>query len=303
MIAERSQVTWLIKLLAYVELTKPRIAVMVLLTVLTACSLGTAGLAASPLVAWTILGTALIASSASAANQWLERSLDLRMERTKNRPLPAAILSEFEVLSFLMLTLFAGLAILLWQVNWQSAVWGLLTWISYVIIYTPMKTASTANTAVGAVAGAMPVLIAWAAIETPVDLSVASVRLMTLFLVLYLWQFPHFMAIAWLYRHDYRSSDMQMLTVTDPTGQAAGRLSVRTAIILMGISLLPFWQMGQLLPGMLSLGLGLSYLWLSWKFQESPTELTARRLLRGSLLYLPLWMLLLWLAPQYKDLF
>ncbi len=215
------------KLAAYFELTKPRIAVMVLLAVAIAYLLGTHAAQAVPFadgmrLLWTLLGTALVAASASAVNQWIERDQDALMPRTRNRPLPSGTLNSVEVLTFAALTLGGGLLLLAAQTNVLATIMAAGTWICYTILYTPLKTRSTSNTAIGAVAGAWPVLIGWAAVEAPFDFGPASLRLLTLFLVLYLWQFPHFMAIAWIYRRDYALAGMRMLTVCEPSGNTRG---------------------------------------------------------------------------------
>lgn len=294
------------KAAGYWELTKPRIAIMELIVVAAACFIGSAAIPSAWLLANTLLGTALVAASASAFNQWLERDLDAQMPRTATRPLPAGVLSSGEALAFGSITLIAGALLLIVNVNLLAAAMGLATWLLYVVIYTPLKTRTSANTAVGAVAGALPALIGWAAVGAAIGGDAVSLRLMTLFLVLYLWQFPHFMAIAWLYRRDYAAAGMKMLTVVDPTGRQAGLLAVRTALVLLPLSYLPFLQSAG--GGMLGINggylaaalvLAAAYLWLAIRFYRKPSDQSARALLRGSLLYLPLWLGILLLAPSY----
>ena len=291
-----------VKLAAYFELTKPRIAVLVLLAVAIAYLLGTRASLALPLgdgmrLVWTLLGTALVAASASAVNQWIERDQDALMPRTRNRPLPSGVLNSAEVLVFAALTLAGGLLLLTAQTNALATLMAVGTWVCYTLLYTPLKTRSTSNTAIGAVAGAWPVLIGWAAVEAPFDFGPASLRLLTLFLVMYLWQFPHFMAIAWLYRRDYGLAGMRMLTVTDATGKRAGSLAVRTALMLVPASLLPCLGTAAWWGAAAMLGLGVMYFVAAYRFQQAATEQTARRLLHVSLIYLPLWMVILWLLP------
>jgi protoheme IX farnesyltransferase len=290
------------KLAAYFELTKPKIAVMVLLAVAIAYLLGTRSEQSVPFddgmrLIWTLLGTALVASSASAVNQWIERDLDSLMPRTRNRPLPSGTLSSAEVLTFAALTLAGGLLLLAARTNVLATLMAAGTWICYTLLYTPLKTRSTSNTAIGAVAGAWPVLIGWAAVEAPFDFGPASLRLLTLFLVLYLWQFPHFMAIAWIYRRDYALGGMRMLTVSEPSGKHAGSLAVRTALVLLPVSLLPCAGVAAWWGVAATLGLGLLYFVAAYRFQQAATDQTARRLLHVSLVYLPLWMVVLWLLP------
>src|SRR4051794_39426999 len=231
-VAERPAV--LSRLCDYVELTKPRIAVLELVVVLAAGVVATWGQPSPGLLFHAMLGTLLVASSASAANQWLERRQDARMPRTANRPLAAGRISSGEALAFCAICLAAGAVELALFTSAIALACALLTWVLYVLVYTPLKQVSVANTAVGAVAGALPVLIGWTAVGGQLD-----GRAIALFLVLFLWQFPHFMAIAWLYRRDYADARYQMLTVVDPTGARAGRQAVVAAIALVPVSVLP----------------------------------------------------------------
>ena len=274
----------------YVELTKPRIAVLVLVTVAISAYVGRWGALDGALLLHALLGTALVAASASALNQWLERRTDALMPRTVDRPLPAGRLSSAEVLTFGLATIVLGAAYLAWLVNLTTALLGVVTWLLYVWVYTPLKSRTTANTTIGAVAGAMPVLMGFAAAGAPLGLEAA-----TLFLIVYLWQFPHFMAIAWLYRRDYEGAGLQMLTVVDPTGRRAGLQALLAAVALLPVSLLPAGlQLGGLVYFGGALVLGLGQLVLALAFMRRLDEVSARALLRASLVYLPgLWFLLM----------
>jgi protoheme IX farnesyltransferase len=283
------------RLLDYVELTKIKIAVLELVVVLAAGVVGSWGQPEPLPLLFAMLGTLLVASSASAANQWLERYRDARMARTRNRPLPAGRMSSGEVIAFALVTLAAGGLELALFVNASSAAWALLTWAVYVLIYTPLKTTSVLNTAVGAVAGALPVFIGWAAIDAPLDQ-----RALALFTVLFLWQFPHFMAIAWLYRHDYRQGGYQMLTVADPTGSRAGRQAAAAALVLLPVSIIPaisFPGIGAMIYVACGLALGIGQLLCAALFWRDPSDETARPLLRASLVYLPTLLVMLMLTP------
>lgn len=287
--------TLAVRLRDYVELTKPRIAVLELVVVATAAMVATWG-TPDPAVLWHALaGTLLVAASASAANQWLERGLDGRMQRTANRPLPAGRLGSREVLAFSAITLAAGTAYFALFLNLTSLGWALATWIAYVVVYTPLKTRSALNTAVGAVAGALPVFIGWTATGHALD-----VRALALALLLFLWQFPHFMAIAWLYRGEYGRAGYQMLTVVEPTGRRAGWQAVLAALALIPISLVPVLE-NPSLGSVLFIGaasfLGLGQLALAIAFWRRPDDFRARLLLRASLVYLPTILLLLVLVP------
>lgn len=279
----------------YVELTKPRIAVLELVVVLAAGFVATWGQPDPATLLYAMLGTLLVASSASAANQWLERDSDARMARTASRPLPAGRLTSAEAFTFAAVTLVTGLLSLATCVNLACAGWALLTWVLYVIVYTPLKRISPANTAVGAVAGALPVLIGWSATGTAID-----ERAVALTMLLFLWQFPHFMAIAWLYRHDYARAGYQMHTVVDPTGRRAGWQAVLAALALVPVSVVPVLAapgLGSVLFVAAALMLGVGQLMLAAAFWQQATDWRARLLLRASLVYLPTMLVMLMLAP------
>jgi protoheme IX farnesyltransferase len=279
----------------YVELTKPRIAVMELVVVAAAAFAATWGTPDPLAVLHALVGTLLVAASASAANQWLERRQDARMPRTADRPLPSGRLAPWQAATFSAVLLAAGLVYLLALVNSASAAWALATWAVYVLAYTPLKTRSSANTAVGAVAGALPVLIGWTATGAAIDS-----RAVALVLVLYLWQFPHFMAIAWLYRDQYARAGHQMLTVVEPTGRRAGWQAVLAALALVPVSLVPVLENpgpGSILFIVAAAVLGLGQLALAAAFWQAASDRRARLLLRASLVYLPTLLAMLMLAP------
>ena len=282
----------------YVELTKPRIAVLVLVVVIASAitAAWTTGVSVNP---WAVfhacVGTLLVAGSASAANQWLEIRRDARMNRTADRPLPAARISNTGALIFAALTLFAGIVYLGITLPQSAVLWAALTWLLYVTVYTPLKPVSSANTAVGAVAGALPVFIGWSAVSESLD-----IRAVALFLTLYLWQFPHFMAIAWLYREDYARGGYKMLPVVDPSGRRAGVQAVLSAAALLPVSAIPAlaapgWG-GPLYLVIVTL-LGLVQLLVAVIFLVQMNREAARGLLRMSLIYLPALLGLLVIVP------
>jgi protoheme IX farnesyltransferase len=281
------------RLADFVELTKPRIASLVLVAVAASAALAAQG----PLDVWrlvhTLLGTALIAASASALNQWLERGPDARMPRTADRPLPSGRLASPEALAFGVAAGACGLAYLAAAVGLLTAGLGLLTWLLYVMIYTPLKRRTWLNTVVGAVAGAMPVLMGAAAMDG-LDLSAVA-----LFGIVYLWQFPHFMAIAWIYRRQYATAGFRMLSVVDPSGRRAGRQALAAALLLIPVSLVPFtvhplnWAMA---PPVAALGAMQAV--CAAVFLRRRDDRSARRLLLSSLIYLPAVLLLLLVAAQ-----
>jgi protoheme IX farnesyltransferase len=277
----------------YVELTKPKIAVLVLITVAVAAFVGAWGQPNPWMLFHALVGTLLVAASASALNQWLEIGRDALMDRTADRPLPAGRLHPLEVLAFAALAIVFGVLYLALLVNWQAAVWGFLTWLTYVWIYTPLKVVSPLNTTVGAVSGALPMLIGWSAGEAALDARAAA-----MFSIVFLWQYPHFMAIAWIYRKQYARAGMQMLPVVDPTGRRAGVQAVLAAAALLPVSIIPamnapdaswFW--------ISALVLGLAQLACAIAFYRRMNETSARWLLRASLVYLPALLVLLVLVP------
>jgi protoheme IX farnesyltransferase len=283
------------RLLDYAELTKLKIAVLELVVVLAAAVVASWGQPQPLPLMHAMLGTLLVAASASAANQWLERQRDARMPRTSSRPLPAGRLASSEVLALSLTALVAGGLELAVFVNAASSAWALLTWAIYVLAYTPLKTISVLNTAVGAVAGALPVFIGWSAASAQLDQ-----RALALFMLLFLWQFPHFMAIAWLYRRDYALGGYQMLTVVDPSGARAGRQAVLAALLLLPVSVAPViaWPgVGAIVYVACALLLGVGQLLCAAWFWRQPGDGPARLLLRASLIYLPTLLVMLMLAP------
>lgn len=277
----------------YLELAKPKIALLELVTVAAAYYLAGHGAPQVPVLLHALLGTSFVAASASAFNQWLERTSDALMPRTADRPLPAGRLGARDVAWFGSITAVAGVCYLAIAVNQLTACLGLLSWFLYVVVYTPLKRRSSTNTAVGAVAGALPVLMGWTATGRLLDVNAA-----TLFMVVFLWQFPHFMAIAWLYRRDYALAGMKMLTVVDPSGQRAGRQAVLAASALVPVTLVPVLvSFATPIYGAAAITIGVAQLICAARFYRHLDETSARRLLRASLLYLPAILGLLTLVP------
>lgn len=279
----------------YLELSKWRLNAMVLLTTLIGYVL-----AAGTINDWSallnaMLGVWLAAVGASAVNQYLERSADARMERTRRRPLPDRRLGETQALQFGAMCLVGGIMMLALLVNLLSAFLCVLTAVTYLFLYTPLKRISPANTLVGAIPGALPPVIGWAAAKN--ELSIGS---LVLFAIMFCWQLPHFFAISWMYRDDYIRGGMKMISGLDTSGRKTAQHMVMCTLNLIFVSLLPciVRSPGHPLAGsayfLVALALGLVFLTLALRFwfQRSPAR--ARTVMLGSLLYLPA-LLVMWL--------
>jgi len=222
-------------------LTRPRIAVMVLATVVTAMWLTAGRLEAATPLALLLVGTALVAASSSIANQILERDVDRLMHRTARRPIASGRLNVAMAALAAAATFAAGLAAIVLAGGWRPAAAAAATWGLYVAAYTPLKRRSPLNTAVGAVAGCLPVAIGWLAAGGPERLAAGDatggLAVASLATILYLWQFPHFMAIAWLYRAQYARAGLRMLTVDDPSGLRAAGQALAASLAMIPVSL------------------------------------------------------------------
>lgn len=275
----------------YIELTKPRIVLLELVTIVVAAHLASPWGIPAAVLTHAVMGAALVAASAGAFNQWWEQSTDRLMRRTANRPLPAGRLTTREVIAFGTITIIAGVTELWLAVGPLTTVMALATWLIYVLVYTPLKTLSPLNTAVGAVSGALPILIGWTATGAPLD-----TRAWAVVAVMFLWQFPHFMAIAWLYRAEYAKAGQRMLTVVDPTGLRAGAQAVVGTLALVPVSMVPAMSSRAGSPGIYciwTLLLGIMQVAAALLFLIHCDDRSARRLLRASLVYLICWMGLL----------
>lgn len=276
-----------------VELSKPRISIMVLLTV------AVAGLVSLPYAisgsGWKLIhamiGLLMVSASGCALNQYLERYVDWLMLRTSKRPLPDLRLTALQVAVFGAVTFGIGMAWLIELTNWQTATIAGINWVLYVWIYTPLKLKSWLNTYVGAVAGALPVVIG----STAVCDGQITLNAWLLFAVLFIWQFPHFMAIAWLYRHEYRDAGVRMATTVDDTGKLAGWHAVVFSVALFPVTLFAIWPYNIwaiLLLG-LAIWLAIRYLKASIQFLKKTDTANARSLFRVSLVYLTAYLFVL----------
>jgi heme o synthase len=283
----------------YVELTKPRVAVLVLFTVAVGAWLGGRDLVDGMTVLHTLVGTALVAAGASALNQLLERHSDALMLRTENRPLPSGRLQPLEVLLFGASLGAGGLAYLGLTVRQPLTVLvAAVTFVSYVFLYTPLKRKTTLNTLIGAVPGALPPVIGWTAVRGTLGPEVAL-----LFLILFLWQVPHFLAIAWIYRSDYARAGLCMLPTVDPEGGITGRQMVSYCLALIPVSLAPA-ALGLSGPVYVAAAvvLGIGFLIPCLGFLRVKSHVQARRVLRASLVYLPVLLGLLVLEKLISPL-
>jgi protoheme IX farnesyltransferase len=292
-VLERTSVSALARAADYFALTKPKIAALELLTVAVAMYAAGWGPPAVGTLVFALVGVGGIAAGASVFNQLLEIDLDRRMRRTAERPLPSGRVAPRDAFRFGAALTALGAGALFLGLGPITGLLGLANWLLYVAVYTPLKTRTSFNTVVGAVAGAWPVLIGWAAAGGTI-----SVATGTLFMIVFLWQFPHFMAIAWLYREQYAKAGMQMLPVVDPTGLRAGRQAVVASLALGPVSLLPAVTE---LAGPVYFGgaaaLAVAYSGASGAFLWRRGERSARTLLLVSLVHLPLLLALLAWRP------
>lgn len=266
------------------ELSKARLSLLVLLTTFVGFLVGWTGPMDWFLLGATLLGTAFCAAGAAALNQWWERDVDALMERTRDRPLPARRWHPSDALLFGLLVSIAGLAILLIFTNIRAAFLAFATIAIYVLVYTPMKRMSTLNTLVGAIPGALPPLIGWVAAQ-----GVYQLEGSLLFALLWFWQMPHFLAIAWMYREDYAKAGCIMLSGRDPEGYMTGRQSFLYSLCLLMVSVMPallWFNSAVYFVG--AFLLGLAFVFTAWRFMQRRDRDSARLLFFASIIYLPL---------------
>jgi heme o synthase len=274
----------------YVQLAKPRLNVLVVATSAAGYYLGGPPAPDLALMAQAVAGTALVAGGAAVLNQVYERDTDALMRRTRLRPLPdgRVALTDARLFGFGLST--AGLLLLALRANWLAAALALATLVIYLVVYTPMKRRTPLSTLVGAVPGALPALIGWTASHGSIAIGGA-----TLFAIVFLWQIPHSMAIAWLYRDDYGKAGFPMLPVIEPEGHRAGRQAVVYAAALVPVSLVPtIVGIAGSAYFVSALVLGLVLLVLAVRFALTRGEGSARALFYGSITYLPLlWIVMI----------
>lgn len=273
---------------AYLELTKPRITFLVVLTAAAGFCLGSDRIDFLRLLNMA-LGVALLSSGIATLNQYIERDLDGLMRRTQDRPLPSGKLTARRALVFGVSLSAVALGYLAVTVNALSAVLGFATLASYLFIYTPLKVKTSLSTVLGAFPGAMPPFIGWVAARGEV-----TIEAWVLFAILFLWQFPHFLAIAWMYRDDYARAGIKMLPVVEPEGRVTGQQIVVYTLLLIPVSLLPV--LVNLAGSVYLIGasvIGVVFLYYGVRAAVARTTWQARKLLLASVLYLPILFLLM----------
>ena len=274
----------------FVMLAKPRLNMLVVASALAGYVMAAGDLSNAVVVICTVLGTALVAGGASAFNQVIERVPDSLMRRTRLRPVPDGRLQPIESLVFATALASTGLILLAAGVNALSAIVALVTLLTYALVYTPLKRRSSFATVIGAIPGALPPVIGWAAAR-----GALSQGAWVLFAIVFLWQLPHFLAIAWIYRDDYARAGFLMLPVIEPDGRSTARQAVFYCAALLPVSLAPtLVGLANTLYFVAALGLGLLFLGLTLKFARTRAVPDARRLFFASIIYLPLiWILMI----------
>jgi protoheme IX farnesyltransferase len=268
----------------YLELTKPRITVLILICTAVGYFFGSPNSFQLAVFVHVLLGTALMASGTAALNQWYEADSDAKMRRTSKRPIPAGRIKRIDGLLFGVALSLAGFADLWFGTNALAAALGLFTLATYIFLYTPLKRRSAVCTTVGALPGAMPPLIGYAAASGRLDAWAFA-----LFLILFVWQFPHFYAIAWMYRDDYARGGIRMLPVIEPDGESTARRIVACSILLIPISLVPrLLGMTGFIYAAAAVAAGMGLIYIGVRLGRERTFTRARHVLLASVLYLPL---------------
>jgi protoheme IX farnesyltransferase len=277
----------------YLELTKPRITWLIVMSTAVGYYFGHTGRwLIWPLIN-TLFGTAFMASGTAALNQWYERAADLKMKRTQMRPLPSGRLQPAPALLFGIALAVVGALELGFGANWLTAGLGTVTLAMYLFLYTPLKQKTWWSTTVGAFPGAMPPLIGFAGAA-----NMLNADAWVLGAILFLWQFPHFYAIAWMYREDYSRAGIQMLPVVEPDGVSTARQIMLYSILLIPISLLPKWMgMTGTIYLVGALAMGGAFLYSGVQVMLNKTKVRARRVLLTSVIYLPVLYLLMVFDP------
>jgi len=270
----------------YFALTKPELTFLSVITALTGYYLGAGGSMQATVLIHTLLGTALVGGGAGALNQYVEREYDAMMKRTENRPVPSGRIHPYEALLFGIILSVVGIIDLTLYTNALTGFLASVTLVSYVFLYTPLKRITPLSTIVGAFPGAIPPVMGWTAARNEVN-----PEAVVLFALLFVWQIPHFLSLAWMYRKDYARAGYRLLTVVEPEGNMASRQILAYTALLVPLTVLP-WSMGMFGPLYLALALliSLAFLAVSIFLVRKRTNIAARYVFAGSLIYLPVLM-------------
>jgi protoheme IX farnesyltransferase len=272
------------KLKDYLELSKPGILILVLVTTALGFILAERSAENYVMLLITLLGTTVCAAGAGALNHFIERDVDTKMNRTKNRPIPSGRVAAHEALAYGVLCTVAGCSLLAWQVNLLSGFLALMTTFLYALVYTPLKRQTWLNTAIGAVPGALPIMGGWVAATNHI-----SLEAWILFAIMFTWQHPHFYAIAWILREDYARGGFKMLPCVEPDGESTFR-QIRWFSYLMLFATLMLYAIGAagLIYGIGSTVLGILMIYYGEQSSRTHQNAAARTVFRYSIIYLPL---------------
>jgi protoheme IX farnesyltransferase len=281
----------------FVSLAKPEISLMVMISAGLAFVVASSSLRLAALL-HTLVGTGLVAAGAGALNQYLERGLDAQMRRTSRRPLPSGHMTGRTALFFGAALSVIGTTYLFLFLNELTALLGTLTLVVYLFVYTPLKTRTSLCTLVGAFPGAAPMLMGWAAAQNNL-----TREAWLLYLILFLWQFPHFYAIGWLYREDYARAWMKMLPAVDEDDGKTTfrRILISSRLLILATLLFTFVAPASFFYSVLALSLGLSFYFIAYRASVSRSKLAAKTLLHASVIYLPLLYLVLLVDKFYLS--
>ncbi|UWX58400.1 heme o synthase [Chlorobaculum sp. MV4-Y] len=274
---------------AYLQLTKPRITVLVILTTVAGYLFAGGASVLDSRLRYLVAASVLGCSGSAVLNQYLERDFDARMRHTCKRPIPAGLIEPVQALNFGILLVLAGVIVASVKVNLLAAFLILLTAFIYIVIYTPMKRVSWLSTSIGAISGALPPLTGWGAASGAI-----APKAWILFLILFLWQHPHFYAIGWMYREDYATGGFKILSVIDSEGRRAFRHILIFTLLLVPVSVLPYvFGLSGIRYGVGSLLLGIMPLVFSVKLFFSRSDSDTRSLFKATLAYLPALMIVM----------
>ena len=270
----------------YFILTKPELTFLSVVTALTGYYLGAAGSIQAIVLLHTLVGTALVGGGAGTLNQYVEREYDGMMKRTENRPIPSGRIHPYEALIFGIVLSLIGIGELTFCANPLTGFLASVTLVSYLFLYTPLKRITPLSTVVGAFPGALPPVMGWTAARNEV-----SAEAIILFSLLFVWQIPHFLSLAWMYRKDYSRAGYRLLTVVEPEGNMAARQILAYTALLIPLNVIP-WTIGMFGPIylILALLLSLAFLAVSIRLLRDRSNAAARHVFAGSLIYLPLLM-------------